>query len=198
MKQRVVALGSVLSFAVGVASGCGAGLSGPSPGASGSGATEEMVLRGPGSFEQVRIDGRRFFGPNIEVEAFDDGIRGRARNTLLDVREKDDKVSGILGAGAPVNMVVIERAPHLHARGLWGGMALRIELDDEHLAITGAVCGYSLTRADDSPAGGRTYAGRDGCGRTMDRVELTLPASFGSRTAAEQVVLLALVARPVR
>ena len=145
-------------------------------------------LSGFGRYQEASFDGERLSGPNLELQRFPDGLRGRLHNEVVSVRLSGDAVRGLAYGGAPIELHArqIEGSPHAwEATGLWAGRACRVRRSPEELEITFPLCGYTLTRQP--AAGPGVFEGRALCERLRsDRVRLTLPPALEDRPAAER------------
>jgi len=150
-----------------------------------SGSPHDLVLTSAGIARSVRVDEARMFGPDIEINRFDDGYRGRWLGRVIDVRVEGDRVRGAVDT-QPVDLHITESEAGLGVRGLVAGRLGRLELSDERLSGFFGACGYDLQHV----AGSRAYRGWR-CG-AADAV-VRLPENWAARPAAVRAVLLALL-----
>ena len=63
----------------------------------------DLVFTARGEGHSVRLDEGRAYGPDIEVDRFEDGYRGVWNGRTIDVRVAGDRVQGSLGS-MPVDL----------------------------------------------------------------------------------------------
>jgi hypothetical protein len=155
-----------------------------------SAAPEYFTLWAPGVNETLRLDARRAWGPNSEVELVNASYRGRIRGVTVDLRPEGDRVTGFLGP-SPTDLHVGENEGTLVADGLVGGTLSHFEMSEAALWARVGSCAYDLHRTTETNA----YRGYIACGGSPRVARVTLPPSFASRPPAERAMFLALFLR---
>ncbi len=166
------------------ATGCAA-LSGP--GAS-RGNEQYFTLRTASSTEQIRLDGDRLFGPDVEVSRLQEGFRGHVGNRLVDLRTSEMKVFGSIGSGL-TELYVEERPGGFALKGLYNGKLGTIELLSNKMAGSIGGCTYDMVRAEMETF---RYTGRRVCRGMVGTAEIFLPPDLARRTPEDRAALMAL------
>jgi hypothetical protein len=169
-----------------VASGCAAWSAGP--GGGGGREDQYFTLRTAVSTEQIRLEGDRLFGPDVEVSRLSDGFRGHVGHRNVDLRTSEMKVFGSIGS-ALTELYVEERPGGFVMKGMYGGKLGTIELLGNKMAGSIGNCTYDLTRAgSDVPH----YTGRRACRGMVGTIELFLPVDLATRPPEDRAALIAL------
>jgi hypothetical protein len=155
----------------------------------GSANAQYFTLRTARGTEQIRLDGDRLFGPDVEVSRLSDGYRGHVGKRVVDLRTEDKKVFGSIGSDH-TELHVEERPDGIVLKGLYGGSLGSIELLAGKVVGSIGSCTYDLQRASAEAA--FRYTGMRACLGRVASVEMMLPADLGRRPATERAALMAL------
>jgi hypothetical protein len=138
---------------------------------------------------QALLEGRRFFGPDLELALLPDGYRGHSLRGLIDLRSSpDDRIFGTVGSVA-TELYFEQSDESFLLDGLYAGRLGSLAISPERLVGSVGACEYDLECGHASAA---RYHGRRSCQGAITGVLLTLPPALLSRSAADRAVLLAV------
>ena len=164
-----------------------AGCAGQSAFGGSSGNEQYFTLRTAASTEQVRLEGNRLFGPDVEVSRMTEGFRGHVGNRMVDLRTSEMKVFGSIGS-AHTELYVEEKPGGFVLKGLYGGKLGTIELLSDKMAGSIGGCSYDMVRAGTE----FRYTGRRVCRGMVGTAEIFLPADLATRPPEDRAALIAL------
>lgn len=153
-----------------------------------SGNEQYFTLRTAASTEQVRLEGNRLFGPDVEVSRLTEGFRGHVGNRMVDLRTSEMKVFGSIGL-AHTELYVEERPSGFVLKGMYSGKLGSIELLADKMAGSIGGCTYDMIRAE---AAVFRYTGRRVCRGMVGTAEILLPADLATRSPEDRAALIAL------
>jgi len=165
---------------------CGCGAGGSQAGRNDT-AAHQMAMYSTGEGSEMRVDARRVFGPNFDLEVTPHGYRGTLHGALT-MMESDDgaHVTGTRD-GRPIDMHLDFDGVTLRASGLFAGKLGRLEIDGTVITSSVGRCGFDLKRS-----GGLHYSGQRACSDGMIApADLELPEAFIRLPMHRQVMLLA-------
>jgi hypothetical protein len=148
---------------------------------------EYFTLRLGDRTEQARLEGRRLYGADIEVERLRDGYRGRVRNGIIDLRTDGERIFGTAATG-PTDLHFDQLPDALFLTGMYGGKLGELEVRPDRIKGTIGGCTYDMSRHPDAT----WYRGTRVCAGRLGSAELTFPASLATRPPDERGVLLAI------
>jgi len=175
-----------LVFAI-FAAGCGGAKKDPSAPET---PVEHFSLRSPGRFEEIALEGERFFSPEIEIVRYDNEYRGHVRSLTVDLRLSENLLEGTIGNAR--TELHIEKLPDgFGVRGMFGGRIGQFAMQGDRLEGRLGGRAFVLRRSEDNPT---VYRSIVGAGELSGRgsTELTVPASFAKRPPEQQAALLSL------
>jgi hypothetical protein len=148
-----------------------------------------FTLRLADRTEQARLESRRLYGPELELDRMPDGYRGQVEGKLIDLRTNAEKILGTVGNGA-TDLAWEVTGDSLFLTGLYAGRLGELEVRADRLRGSIGGCTYDMSRHPDAA----WYRGSLACGpgRGTGGAELAFPASLASLPPAEQGVLLAV------
>ncbi len=168
------------------AAGCASGA--PEPRGPGQ-ADQYVTLLARGVSRQAKLEGNEFYGQQIRLSFYEDGVRGVVDEQVASFSEREGgRVVGTFG-GQPVDLRVGEGVEGFTVRGLFGGQLSNLRLDREGVKGSVGRCGYEL-RPLPEPG---VLVGRRACRDLPEDVTLALPPAFASRSPAERAVVLVTV-----
>jgi hypothetical protein len=159
-----------------------------------------LVLRGLGATPTVaKLEGVRFYGPDGDVERFEDGWRGRWRGEVVDLRVSDgDRITGVVHGGI-ADLHVVRENDHDRLQGIFGGDLGSLRMDAREIDGTIGRRGLHVVRRDGPGAAGSVYTGVAGSGGAIRAaspvpvVDVELPAGFDGLPLVERAVWVALL-----
>jgi hypothetical protein len=146
-----------------------------------------FTLRLPDRTEQARLEGRRLYGADIELEHLRDGYRGTVRSGLIDLRTDGEKIYGSVGTGH-TELHVEEVPGSLFLTGMYAGRLGELEVRADRVKGTIGQCTYDMSRHPEAP----WYQGTRLCQGRFGGAELAFPLSLARRSVHERAVLLAV------
>lgn len=164
------------------------------PPASSPGVDGHMVLRKPGQPTIAKLEGVRFFGPEGEVDRFEDGWRGRWRGEIVDLRAVGDRITGMVH-GQPTDLHVVTDGDTIEIRGIFGGDLGSLRLGPNEIDGTIGRRGLHVVRKHNGTEW-KGAAGSNGEPRSVSPVPLValeLPDGFEQLPLVERAVWIALL-----
>jgi hypothetical protein len=150
--------------------------------------SQYFTLRTARGTEQIRLEGDRLFGPDVEVSRLSDGFRGHVGKRMVDLRTADMKVFGSIGSDH-TELHVEERPDGFVLKGMYGGSLGSIEMLASRVLGSIGSCSYDMVRA---AAETPRYTGRRACLGRVSTVEMFLPADLHTRSAVDRAAMMAL------
>ncbi len=177
---------SVIALA-GALGACGGGASNTMP-------REELgdyfTMRLEGGSMQLKLEGNRLYGPNVEIVHDGDAFRGRAYGAVVDLRAEEGKVTGVIGSARTDLHVEGGEGVRVHFQGLVAGQLTDIDLSPAGLTGTVGKCGHDLKPTKDDPL---SFNGRRACSGAFRFMTLVLPKALPALSPPERAVYLALL-----
>ena len=126
-------------------------------------------------------------GPEVQIIARGDELRGSLGNRAFDVRTSDTQVRGSVGA-EPVELTVKPENGGLAINGMFAGQLGSLSVNP--LEIQGRVgqCSYDLQSSGDG-----AYSGQRSCGRAPVPTTVRVPAVVQNQPQGRRAALLALL-----
>jgi hypothetical protein len=157
----------------------------PSPDLVSSVAGDQLTISAPRTGVTLRLTSSSLTGPNLQLGRSGRQLRGRFRNQPIEVRWTDDRVSGQVGPGAPLNLQVQKTDQGLRVEGMFGGIRSHFTLGFGIFEGRVGRCDYHMV------ASGGPYEGERTCERGVpERVTLSIPASLAQASPGELVAVL--------
>jgi hypothetical protein len=140
----------------------------------------------------VRVSGQYITGPGISLGRYDEedgrALRGRAEDSLVDLRIQDARVSGAID-NSPVELRVDREGSSLEMSGLIAGRVSRLKVDEDGMKGVIGTCSYDLMRA------GTGFTGRRGCTGQMQAITVDMPDTMASWSDADVAAVFAVFLR---
>ena len=143
----------------------------------------DLAFVADGEGRTVRIDEGRAYGPNIEVDKYEDGYRGVWQGRTIELRVREGRVMGTIGT-LPIDIHVKDENGTLDLQGMVGGQLGNLEIDENQVVGQFNGCGYELKKAEVGYEGLR-------CGASV--TTLRMPVGWGELSASERAAFLALM-----
>jgi hypothetical protein len=143
---------------------------------------DKYFTSGPGTTFAIKLEGPRFFGPELDISKFPDGYRGQVRGNVVDLRSDGSRITGFV-ATRHTDLHVQPLPDGMLIQGIFANALSRIELGPDRLKGNVGTVSYDFIRRD---LGSLRYENRNGQGW------LELPSSLVSRRIDEQAIWLML------
>jgi hypothetical protein len=148
-----------------------------------------------GFFREMRLDGKRLYGPDRELVSFPDAFRGSVGGARISInRVEPNRFRGTTdGSDGHVDLRVEPAADPgvVQVKGFWGGAPFGAFASPAKLSARGNKCPVVLDRVPGSQP--PRYTGVDPC--SHQPVEAMLPASYFELPLEDRALFLAFFLR---
>jgi hypothetical protein len=149
---------------------------------------DELVFGAPRTGVTLKINDDGVVGTLVQLGRGNGVLRGRFKNEPAEIRWTDDRVTGQIGGGAPLNLKLRRTEEGLKVDGLFRGVTSHFRIGYGNLEGRIGGCRYLLSAEKD------TYTGERTCDfGVTEAVSLRIPRKLARRSQGELIATLAAV-----
>jgi hypothetical protein len=150
-------------------------------------AQDELSLNMPRTGVTLKITDQEMTGTLLQLGRYPGNVlRGRFKQEPAEIHWTDDRVTGQIGGGAPLNLKIRRTEEGLKIDGLYRGVQSHFRIGYGVFEGRISSCRYTLTAEKDEYTGERT------CDHNVtEPVTLRIPRKIASRSPGEIVAILA-------